>query len=109
MTPGEGERTATEINELSLQRNVRDNFNQLFLGEAIKDQMMLWYQMNQQFLFDERNKQKVIRIVGRDAVVFFENVGLSESGLTDETIERLTSPEMEKVITDPTFDFNSVM
>lgn len=109
LTPGEGERTATEIQELALQRNVRDNFNQLFLAEALKDQMMLWHQMNQQFMFDERSKQKVIRIVGRDAVTFFENAGLSEEGISEETIERLTSPEMEEVITDPSFDMNSVL
>lgn len=109
MVPGQSERTATEIQELSLQRNVRDNFNQLFLGEALKDQMTLWYQMNQQFLFDDKNKQRVIRIVGRDAVAFFENIGLSESGMTDETIERITSPEMEEVITDPNFDMKSLM
>src|SRR3990167_8639732 len=109
LSPGESERTATEINELSLQRNVRDNFNQLFLGEALKDQMTLWYQMNQQLLFDEKNKQRIVRIVGRDAVTFFEEAGLAAQGLTDETIERLTSPEMEEVMTDPSFDFNSVM
>ena len=109
MTPGEGERTATEINELSLQRNVRDNFNQLFLGEAIKDQMMFWHLMNQQFLFDEQNKQRIVRIVGQDAVAFFEEMGLSEQGLTEETINRITSPEMEDIITDPNFDINSMM
>lgn len=109
LVPGEGERTATEIRELSLQRNVRDNYNQLFLGEALKDQMMLWYNMNQQFLFTEEGEQKVIRIVGRDAVAFFEEAGVSESGLDDEAIETLTSPEMEDVIADPSFDMNSLM
>src|SRR3990167_2772359 len=109
LVPGQSERTATEINELSLQRNVRDNFNQVFLGEALKDQMMFWYQMNQQLLFDKQNRQRVIRIVGRDAVAFFENVGISEKGIPDKTIQTLTSPEMEEVITDPSFDFNSVM
>lgn len=109
MVPGQSERTATEIKELSLQRNVRDGFNQLFLGEALKDQMTFWHLMNQQFMFDEKNKQKVIRIVGRDAVNFFEQAGLSENGLTDETINRLTSPEMEEVISDPNFDMKSVL
>jgi len=109
LVPGEGERTATEIRELTLQRNVRDNFNQLFLSEAIKDQMMFWYQMNQQFYFNEKNEQKVIRIVGRDAVTYFENAGLSEQGISEETMDRLTSPEMEEVFTDPGFDIKSVM
>lgn len=109
LTPGEGERTATEINELSLQRNVRDAFNQLFLAEALKDQMNLWLLMNSQYLFDSRGQQKVIRVAGQDAVTFFENMGLAAQGLTDETIERLTSPEMDDVLADPTFDMNSVM
>lgn len=109
LVPGESERTATEIRELSLQRNVRDNYNQLFLSEALKDQMMLWYSMNQQFLFDGKEDQKVIRIVGRDAVNYFEEAGLAEQGLDDQTIETLTSPEMEEVISDPSFDFNQVM
>ena len=109
LVPGGTEKTATEIQDLSLQRNVRDNFNQLFLGEALKDQMMLWHQMNQQFLFDEKNKQRVIRIVGQDAVAFFENMGLSEQGLTEEAINRITSPEMEEVIADPSFDMMSLM
>jgi hypothetical protein len=109
LVPGQQERTATEIRELSLQRNVRDNFNQLFLGEALKDQMMLWHQMNQQFMFDNKNKQKVIRIVGSDAIDFFENAGLSESGMTDDMIDKITSPEMEDVITDPGFNLNEVM
>lgn len=109
LVPGEGERTATEINELALQRNARDNFNQLFLSEALKDQMMLWHMMNQQLLFDRENQQRVIRIVGQDAVTFFEEAGLAAQGLTDETIQRLTSPEMEDVLADPNFDFKSVM
>lgn len=108
LVPGQQERTATEIQELSLQRNVRDAFNQLFLGEALKDQMSFWLLMNQQYLFNSQEKHKVIRIVGKDAVTYFENLGLSGQGLTDETIERLTSPEMEQIIADPTFDFSSV-
>lgn len=109
LTPGQGERTATEINETSLQRNVRDNFNQLFLGEALKDQMMLWQQMNQQYLFSEKNKQRVIRIVGRDGVTFFDEAGLAAQGLPDETIDLITSPEMEEVIADPSFDMQSLL
>lgn len=108
LSPGEGERTATEVRETALARNVRDTIQQSFLGEALKDQMNLWLLMNQQLLFDRQNRQRVIRIVGQDAVMYFQSLGLSEQGLTDETIERLTSPEMEEVITDPSFDMNSV-
>jgi len=109
MVPGGAEKTATEIRETSSQRNVRDNFNQIFLSEAIKHQMMLWHMMNQQFLFDEENQHKVIRVVGQEAIRFFEERGLAETGFTQEAIDNLTSPEMEDVITDPGFDFGSMM
>ena len=109
MVPGAQERTATEIQELSLQRNVRDNFNQIFLAEALRDQMMLWYTMNQQFMFDDQHKQRVIRIAGADAVSYFQEAGLSEQGIPPETIEMITSPEMEEVLTDPNFDMNQMM
>ena len=109
LVPGESEKTATEIRETALQRNVRDNFNQLFLGAAIKDQMMLWHVMNQQLLFDEKNQQRVIRIVGPEAIEYFQSVGLSEEEFDDEAIENITSPEMEDVIADPSFDIRSLM
>lgn len=108
MVPGEGERTATEIKELSLQRNARDNFNQLFLTEALKDQMNLWLMMDKQFLFDGKSKQKVINIVGQEAVKFFQDAGLDGMELSQEVIDQLTSPEMEEVISDPNFDINAL-
>lgn len=109
IVPGEAEKTATEIRDSSLQRNVRDNFNQLFLAEALKDQMMLWHGMNQQLLFDGKNKEKVVRIVGQDAIDYFESAGLAGQGLTQETIDMLTSPEMEEIVADPSFDLQSLL
>jgi hypothetical protein len=109
LVPGQQEKTATEIKDLALQRNARDNFNQLFLAEALKDQMMLWYGMNKQFLFAGDEQQKVIRIVGQDAVEFFERMGIGGTGLTQDAIDNITSPEMEEVIADPSFDVNSLM
>ena len=107
--PTQGDKTATEIRDLAMQRNARDNFNQLFLAEALKDQMMFWQLMNQQLMFDDQNKQRIVRIVGKDAIAFFENSGLSESGFTEDTINRITSPEMEEVMADPNFDMKSMM
>lgn len=105
ITPGESEKTATEIRDTAIQRNARDNFNQIFLAEAIKDQMLYWHQMNQQLLFgNKEGETKVIRIVGMDAVEFFMERGLSESGFTDEAIDTLSSPDMEEVVADPNFD-----
>lgn len=79
-----GKKTATEIKDLSAQRLSRDNFNQIFLSEAIKKQMMFWHSMNQQFLFEPGENQKIIRIVGKDAIDYFQQAGLDANGLTED-------------------------
>ena len=72
------ERTATEIRETSFTKTVRDNADQIFLSEAIKRITMLWFSMNQQFLFQGNEKTKVIRIVGKDALQYFQDMGLDD-------------------------------
>jgi hypothetical protein len=95
LNPGVAEKTATEVKDLAAQRNARDNFNQLYLSEAIKKQMMFWHVLNRQFLFsEEEDKMKVIRIVGRDAIRYFKKRGLDSEELSDETQELLTDPEV---------------
>lgn len=84
-TQDQGKVTATEIKDTALTRNVRDNMNQIFLSEALKKQIMFWHSMNQQFLFSgTKDKTKIIRIVGRDAVDFFNRRGLSDIRPTEE-------------------------
>jgi len=93
--PGEANKTATEIKDTAMSRSARDNFNQIFLAETMKKQMMFWFKMNKQMMFStngERNK--VIQIVGKDAIKFFQNMGLDGEGLTQEAIDMLGSPEM---------------
>ncbi len=109
LVPGSGDKTATEVRDSALQRNARDNYNQLFLGEAMRDNMTFWLLMDQQLLFNKENNQKVIRIVGSDAVEFFKESGLSEDGFPQEVIDQITSPEMEEVIADPNFDLRGMM
>lgn len=71
--------TATEIRDTAFTRNVRDNMNKVFLAEALKQQIMLWHSMDQQFMFSAKaDKLKIIRIVGRDAQEFFSRQGLSD-------------------------------
>lgn len=102
MQPGEGNKTATEIRDSSLQRNVRDNFNQIFLAEALKRQMMLWYEMNQQFFFDNPSqKSKILRIAGKDAIRYFQQRGLDEVGLTDETAMQMIDEDVEGLELNP--------
>lgn len=98
--PGTANKTATEINDLAASRSARDAINQLFLGEAMKKQMMLWLKMNQQFFFDSSNKQKIIRIVGKDAVQFFQEMGLNKMGtLSDQAHSLLSDPTMAGSLT----------
>jgi hypothetical protein len=86
-TQDAGNVTATEIKDTAFTRNARDNMNKIFLAEALKEQIMLWHTMNQQFMFSGKSdKLKVIRIVGRDAVEFFTRQGLADIRPTEEDI-----------------------
>ena len=99
---GESDKTATEIRDTANQRSARDNFNQIFLAEALKKQMMFWHKMDAQFLFsDPREQVKVIRIVGKDAIRYFEKVGLGGTSVQESTIDLLSSPEFEGMNIDP--------
>ena len=93
-------KTATEIKDLSAQRLARDNFNQLFLSEAIKRQMCLWYSMNKQFFFDEGDQSKIIRIVGKDAISYFRETGLDQEGLSEDTMNDIQGAEQMGVQVD---------
>jgi len=85
--PFQTDKTATEVKELTQQRNSRDQFNQIFLAEAIKRQYKLWHSMNQALLFsDEDSKNYVFRIVGRDTMKFMQEQGLGDQELPDESV-----------------------
>lgn len=92
--PGATNKTATEIKDNAFSRSARDNFNQIFLAEAMKKQAMFWFKMNQQFYFNTNEKQKVIRIVGKDALKFFQNMGLDAHGLSEDHQSLLGDPDL---------------
>ena len=96
LVPGAANKTATEVKDLQGSRSARDNFNLIFLGEALKKQMMFWVKMNQQFLFgaNQKDKQKIIQIVGKEAIKYFQGEGLDAYGLDQEGIDTLTDPTM---------------
>jgi hypothetical protein len=94
-----GRVTATEVKDTAFTRNVRDNMNQIFLSEALKRQMMLWHSMNQQFMFQgSAEKAKIIRIVGRDAVEFFNRTGLSTVHPTQEEVLGVANGTMDQTM-----------
>lgn len=104
------ERTATEIRAANKQTVARDNYNQIYLEEFLKDLMMKWISNNQQFLFADPSKEsEIIRIVGEQTINELEAMGMSDyeipqeilndtanliqerdGGLTDEELEVIT-------------------
>ena len=103
------DKTATEVRQVSTEQRARDNFNQIFLAEAIQRQVMLWHTMNQKMLISKKDKQGyVMRIVGKDAIEFFKEQGLDGQGLTDESIQLLAeNPEMDvNEMTTPLYPVN---
>lgn len=99
--PGAQDKTATEIMDSARQRLSRDNFNQIFLSEAMKKQMMFWLKMNQQFFFTKGEKVKVLRIVGKEALKYFEKIGLGELTVSDDVIQTLASDDFAGMNLDP--------
>ena len=89
LEPGQEGKTATEIRDTAMSRSARDNFNRILLEEALKKQMSMWFKLNQQFLFNPGEMQKVVRIVGKDAIRYFQQVGLDGQALDDSGIDML--------------------
>lgn len=82
MQPGSKDKTATEIRSLETTRSVRDNFNQIFLSEAIQKQTMLWLSMNKQFIFSDPEKNHIaLSVVNRDVLKDFMDMGLNDEDL----------------------------
>lgn len=98
LQPGGEDKTATEVKDLALSRSARDNFNRMFLEEALKKQMTFWFKLNQQFFFNPNEKNKVVRIVGKDAIRFFQQAGLDGLGFDDQGIETLTDPDLMNTV-----------
>jgi hypothetical protein len=82
---GPGDKTATEIKDLALQRGSRDNLNKIFLGAAMQKMYSMWWSMDQQFLTDK----KVIQIAGKEAMEYFTNEGLHDFTLSAEGFETI--------------------
>lgn len=79
------DKTATEIRQVSRQQNIRDQKNQLDLGEFVKDIVMFWISNNRQFLFKDPSQHKyVLRIVGQENYEYFKRLGMDEMVLTPE-------------------------
>lgn len=84
-------KTATEIKQTARQQNVRDQANQMYLGEAISDMMMMWLGNNRQFLFLDPSKQEyILRIIGSDMFEYFKRAGLDEQVVPPEAMTMIS-------------------
>lgn len=93
-----GDKTATEIKDLALQRGSRDNLNKVFLSSAITKMYSMWWALDQQLLPDK----KVISVAGKDALRYFVEQGLDQWTLSDEGYEAIANYLMEyPTIEDP--------
>lgn len=80
------DKTATEIKDLALQRGSRDSLNKVFLSAAITKIYQLWWEMDKQFMTD----QKLIRIAGKDAIQYFTEEGLNGWTLSEDGYALIT-------------------
>lgn len=84
------DKTATEVSNLEKQQNNRDQYNQLFLGEFLKDIMQMWVSNNQQYLFSNPDMQyKIIKIVGREKIQEYQKLKADEASIPKDAMSQL--------------------
>ncbi len=89
---GRGEdKTATEVRDLARQQFSGDQYNQQYLGEYLKDIMMMWLANNQQFLFDDPDQEEhILRIVGKDKIRDLQALKLDNQEVNQEAFDEVT-------------------
>lgn len=84
------DKTATEVNQLQAQQSSRDQYNQLYLSEFLKDIMMMWLHNNKQFLFDDPSKEYfIIKIIGKDNIQQFQQMKLDEKDIPQDALNEI--------------------
>lgn len=76
------DKTATEVRDRAFLRGSRDNFNKMMLQAALKKLMYLLFEMLRDPKFVD--KGTVIRIVGKEALEYFDKEGYSSWGINSE-------------------------
>ena len=90
VNPTATEKTATEVRATFTQMQSRDQFNQLFLSEALKDQMVIWIKLIQQFLFDDPTKYNIIyKITGMDMLNELKKYALDDMEVPNEVASQI--------------------
>lgn len=84
------QKTATEVRSLATQQNNRDQYNQLYLSEFLKDIMMMWLSNNKQYLFDDPTKHThIIKVIGQQNVKYFQQMMLDEMEVPDDAMQEI--------------------
>lgn len=90
LDPMGGDKTATEVKSFERQKQSRDQYNQVYLEQFLKDIMMLWVENNQQFLFDDPTKHThVLRIVGKEMLNEMQELGLDAKEIPPEAMNMM--------------------
>jgi hypothetical protein len=88
--PMGGDKTATEVKSFEKQKQSRDQYNQIYLEQYLKDIMMLWLENNQQFMFDDPTKHvQVLRVVGKDILNDMKKLGLDSMDVPPEAMREM--------------------
>ena len=88
--PFANEKTATEIRATFTQMQSRDEYNQMYLKESLKDQMMMWILLIQQFMFDDPSMyHKIFKITGMDTLNDLKRYALDDMEVPDEVTNQL--------------------
>jgi hypothetical protein len=77
--------TATEVNDKAFLRGSRDNFNKMMLNASLKKLMYQLFEMLRDPKFVDKNT--VIRVVGKDALEYFDKQGYSSWGINKDGYE----------------------
>lgn len=92
LAKGFSQKTATEVNQLQNQQNTRDQSNQTYLSEFLKDIMMKWLSNNKQYLFDDPTKQiHIQKIIGPEAIGAFQQLKLDGRDIPPEAMQEITN------------------
>ena len=84
------QKTATEVKDLAAQQNNRDQYNQLYLSEFLKDIMMMWVSNNKQYLFDDPTKHyHIIKVIGKDNIREFQQMNLDGTDVPDYALKEI--------------------
>lgn len=98
-------KTATEVASLERQQTTRDQYNQLYLAEFLKDMIMQWLSNNKQYLFDDPTKKfRVVKIVGKEAIQNLQQMGIHEMDLPQDAMNEIADAVMTNQVSQTQLD-----